>query len=46
MEYENGYKMIASGATFLKTDIQEAIILDPEGVPIARDTEKIRMYSF
>lgn len=38
-EYENGYKMIASGATLHKQDIQEAMILDPNGVPIARDTE-------
>jgi hypothetical protein len=38
-EYENGYKMIASGATLHKTQIQEAMILDPNGVPIARDTE-------
>jgi len=38
-EYENGYKMIASGATLHKTQIQEAMILDPDGVPIARDTE-------
>jgi hypothetical protein len=38
-EYENGYKMIVSGATLHKTDIQEAMILDPDGVPIARDTE-------
>ncbi|MCW3168187.1 hypothetical protein OMO38_06580 [Chryseobacterium sp. 09-1422] len=38
-EYENGYKMIASGATLHKTQIQEVMILDPDGVPIARDTE-------
>lgn len=41
-EYENGYKLIASGATLHKTDIQEAMILDPNGVPIARDTEDLR----
>ena len=39
--YENGYKMMASGATLDKTDIQEAMILNPEGVPIARDTENL-----
>lgn len=41
-EYENGYKLIASGATLHKTDIQEAMILDPNGIPIARDTEDLR----
>ncbi|WP_339660805.1 hypothetical protein [uncultured Polaribacter sp.] len=41
-EYENGYKLIASGATLHKTDIQEAMILDPNGVPVARDTEDLR----
>lgn len=41
-EYENGYKMIASGATLGITPIQEAMILDPNGVPIARDTEDLR----
>lgn len=45
-EYENGYKMIASGATLEKTDIQEVMILDPSGIPIARDTEDIRPFSF
>ncbi len=40
-EYENGYRMIASGATLETTDVQEAMILDPQGVPIARDTEDI-----
>lgn len=40
-QYENGYRMIASGSTLHQTDIQEAMILDPEGVPIARDTEDI-----
>mgnify|MGYP003625381994 FL=1 len=41
-EYENGYKLIASGATLHKIDIQEAMILDPNGVPVARDTEDLR----
>lgn len=45
-EYENGYKVIISGATLEKTDIQETMILDPHGVPLARDTEDIRPYSF
>lgn len=45
-EYENGYKMIASGATLHKTNIQEAMILDPDGVPIARDTEDTRPFEF
>lgn len=45
-KYENGYKMIVSGATLHKTDIQEAMILDPSGVPIARDTEDLRPLDF
>jgi hypothetical protein len=45
-EYENGYKVIASGATLHKTAIQESMILDPDGVPIARDTEDLRPFSF
>lgn len=42
MGYKNGYKLIISGATLGETAIQEAIILNPDGVPIARDTEDIR----
>lgn len=45
-EYENGYKVIASGATLEKTDTQEVMILDPAGVPIARDTEDVRPFTF
>lgn len=45
-EYDNGYKMIASGATSHKVNIQEAMILNPEGIPIARDTEDIRPWEF
>lgn len=45
-EYENGYKMIASGATLHKTNVQEAMILDPDGMPVARDTEDIRPWKF
>lgn len=45
-EYENGCKMIVSGATLHKTDIQEAMILNPEGVPIARDTEDLKSVEF
>ncbi len=41
-EYENGYKLIISGASLGETPIQEAMILDPEGIAIARDTEDIR----
>jgi len=41
-EYENGYKIIANGASLGKSAIQEAMILDPAGVPVARDTEDIR----
>ncbi|MFD2943401.1 hypothetical protein [Flavobacterium notoginsengisoli] len=45
-EYENGYKIIISGATLHKTNIQEAMILDPKGIPIARDTEDTKPYEF
>ena len=41
-EYENGYKVIASGASLGKTAIQEIMILDPGGIPISRDTEDLR----
>lgn len=41
-EYENGYKLIASGASIGETAIQEAMILDPNDVPVARDTEDLR----
>lgn len=40
-EYENMYRMIFNGASLEKADIQEALILDPTGLPIARDTETI-----
>lgn len=43
-EYENGYKMISSGASLGGTAIQEAMILDPDGVPISRDTEDLKFY--
>lgn len=39
--YENNYRVIFNGATIEKADIQEAMILDPEGIPVARDTETI-----
>ena len=41
-EYENGYKMIVSGASLGQTAVQEVMILDPDGIPIARDSEDIR----
>jgi hypothetical protein len=40
-QYENGYKFMTSGASLGATAIQEAMILDPDGVPIARDTEDL-----
>lgn len=40
--YKNGYRFIANGASLGETAIQEALILDPAGIPIARDTEDIR----
>lgn len=45
-EYENGYKFIISGESLGETPVQEAMILDPSGVPIARDTEDIRGVGF
>lgn len=45
-EYENGYKLIASGDRLGETPIQEAMILDPSGVPVARDTEDLREVEF
>ena len=41
-EYENGYKMIVSGASLGGTAVQEIMILDPDGIPLARDSEDIR----
>lgn len=43
-EYENGYKMMASGESLGQTPVQEIWILDPAGVPIARDTEDLRPF--
>lgn len=40
-EYENNYRIIFSGASLENADIQEVMILDPTGLPIARDTETI-----
>lgn len=45
-EYENGYKIIVSGESLGNTPVQEALILDPNGIPIARDTEEIRDVEF
>ena len=44
-EYQNGYKLIISGASLGLTPIQEVMILDREGVPVARDTKDIRTAS-
>ena len=41
-EYKNGYKLMISGASLGQTPIQEVLILDPQGIPVARDTEDIR----
>ncbi|WP_255549677.1 MULTISPECIES: hypothetical protein [Flavobacterium] len=38
--------MIASGSTLHKTDIQEAFILDSQGIPIACDKEDVKKYKF
>ena len=39
--FENNYRLIMNGASLEKADIQEAFILDPNGLPVARDTETI-----
>lgn len=39
--YENNYRLIFNGASLEKADIQEAMILDENGIPVARDTETI-----
>ena len=40
-EYENGYKLIAVGWSPEETAIQVAMILDPEGVTVAIDTQNL-----
>lgn len=40
--YENGYQLMISGDALGTTTVQEALILNPEGIPIARDTEDLR----
>lgn len=42
--FENGYSIIVSGESLHRTSVQEAMILDPEGIPIARDTEDLRPF--
>jgi hypothetical protein len=39
--YENGYKVMVNGASIGETAIQEILILDPEGVPVARDSQDL-----
>lgn len=40
-EYENGYRLICNGENLGQTPVQEALILDPQGIPIARDVEDL-----
>lgn len=40
-EYENGYKLMICGKTIGEADVQEAMIIDAEGVPIASDTKDL-----
>jgi len=40
-EYENGYRLIINGENLGQTPVQEALILDPQGIPIARDVEDL-----
>jgi hypothetical protein len=44
--YANDYKIIISGESLGQTPVQEAMILNPEGIPIARDTEDIKGIEF
>ena len=39
--YENGYKVMVNGASIGETAIQEILILNPEGVPVARDSHDL-----
>lgn len=43
-EYENGYKMMISGESLGSTAVQEALIVNPTGVPIARDSQDIKEF--
>ena len=40
--FNNGYRLMFSGASLGNTAIQEALILDPADIIIARDTEDLR----
>jgi hypothetical protein len=44
IRYENNYSVMISGAALGRTPIQEAMILDPEGIPIVRDTEELKAF--
>lgn len=44
--YENGYKIMTSGESLGKTPVQETLIIDPNGIPIARDTEDLKPFLF
>jgi hypothetical protein len=39
--YENGYRVMINGASIGEVAIQEILILNPEGVPIARDSQDL-----
>lgn len=41
-KYDNGYTFICNGARLGNTPIQEALILNEDGIPIARDTEDLK----
>lgn len=40
--YENGYKLMINGESLGQTAVQEALILDPDDMLVARDTEDLR----
>lgn len=39
--YENGYRVMINGASIGEVAIQEILILNPDGVPIARDSQDL-----
>jgi hypothetical protein len=39
--YENGYRVMINGASIGEVAIQEVLILNPDGVPIARDSDDL-----
>ncbi len=40
--FDNNYRIMFYGESLAKTPIQEALILDPDDIVVARDTEDLR----